>query len=378
MKLIHTISALDVFGPEKTVINECRVLREEGWDCRIVNFWEDPDVPISEKIAAAGIPYECIATRGKLDFTAIRALAQQLRGLDKPLVHSHGYKADMYSLLAARLAGAPVVTTVHGWTSENRKVRLYEKLQAFLWRFFDQVICVSESYRQTAERSGVAARKLVVVHNGILASYRPGDVEVRRRIRAELGLSESQVAVASVGRLGIEKGHRLFVEAVARLVPSHPQARFFIVGDGAERDNIVAQIGRLGIEDHVKLLGHRDDLPALYQGLDVLAISSLREGLPNVLLEAMLNGMPAVAMAVGGIPEVVQDGHDGLLVDPGNLSQFVGCLGRLLADSVERRRMGDAAQVTVTTRFLFDKRMEEMIRLYLSKWSEPLADEGRA
>jgi glycosyltransferase involved in cell wall biosynthesis len=364
MKVFHTISALDVFGPEKTVINECLALRDAGWDCRILNFWDNPDVPISAKIKASGVPYECIPSKAKFDIGAIRLLARRLREEGRPLVHSHGYKADLYTLLAARLAHAPVVTTVHGWTSENRKVRLYESLQAFLWRFFDRVICVSESYRAIAERSGTPAKKLVVIHNGIRASYRPGDSAVRRRIRAEFDLGDDQVAVAIIGRLGIEKGHRLFVDAAARLLPAYPGARFFIVGEGAERTTISAQITSLGIGEQVRLLGHRDDLPSIYQGLDLLAITSLREGLPNVLLEAMLNGVPAVAMSVGGIPEVIRDGQDGLLVTPGDLAQFTDRLGRLLGDAHERRRHGEAARATVQDRFLFERRMEQVIELY--------------
>ena len=150
MKLIHTLSASDVFGPEKTVVNECVALRAAGWDCQIVNFWDTDAIPLVAKVRAAGIPFHTIASRRKFDIGAIRGFAQLLCAHGRPLVHSHGYKADLYSLLGARLARAPVMTTVHGWTSENAKVRLYEKLQAFLWRYFDRVVCVSESYRALA------------------------------------------------------------------------------------------------------------------------------------------------------------------------------------------------------------------------------------
>lgn len=365
VQIIHTISAFDVFGPEKTVINECVALRRAGWDCQIVNFWEPVDIPISSKVELAGVPYSCIATRGKLDWRAMRQLARKFRMLGQPLVHSHGYKADMYSLLAARISGSRVVTTVHGWTSENSKVRLYERLQAFLWRFFDQVICVSESYRKTAERVGVPSEKLVVIHNGILSSYCPSESGLRHQVRAALGLLDSHIAIASVGRLGIEKGHRFLIEAVARLVQKFPNLRVFIIGDGNERGAIAELVRSLDIEKHVVLLGHRNDLSVLYPGMDVLAITSLREGLPNVLLEAMLNGVPAVATAVGGIPEVIQDGHDGYLVTPGDMSGFVDRLTSMLSSHDRRQTMGDAARETVISRFLFEARMEKVTQLYL-------------
>jgi len=366
MKLIHTLSASDVFGPEKTVINECLALRDEGWDCQIVNFWDSGEIPLAAKVRAAGIPYLCIASRSKFDVSAIRAFAGLLRENDRPLVHSHGYKADLYSLVAARLARAPVITTVHGWTSENAKVRLYEKLQAFLWRFFDRVVCVSESYRILAERAGTPAGKLVVVHNGIKATYLANPLAPQRRehARTALGLASNEIVVACIGRLGIEKGHRQLLEAAARVLPGCPDARFLIIGEGAERAAIEARIAELGLTETVRLLGHRDDLPAIYPALDVLAITSLREGLPNVLLEAMLNGIPAVATAVGGIPEVISHDHDGLVVPAGDVEAYVSALATLLADANLRYRLGAQARVTVRAGFLFERRLERMCTIY--------------
>lgn len=367
MKLIHTLSASDVFGPEKTVVNECIALRAAGWDCQIVNFWDTDKIPLAAKVRAAGIPFHTIASRRKFDIGAIREFARLLRAHARPLVHSHGYKADLYSLLAARLARAPVMTTVHGWTSENAKVRLYEKLQAYLWRYFDRVACVSESYRTLAARAGTPAAKLVVVHNGIKQTYQTSsDAVERERARAGLGLVPGEIAVACIGRLGIEKGHRQLLEAAAQTLPSCPQVRFLIIGEGAERAAIETGIRDLGLEGVVRLLGHRDDLPAIYPALDVLAITSLREGLPNVLLEAMLHGIAVIATAVGGIPEVVRDGHDGLLIPPGDGAAYARALSALLADAPRRQRLGEQARTTVRAGFLFERRLERMTALYTS------------
>ncbi len=365
MKLIHTLSAFDVFGPEKTVLNECATLARNGWDTEVVNFWDTEDTPIAAKARARGVPYSCIVSRGKFDFAAIRALQKRILGNGRPLVHSHGYKADLYSLLAARMAGTPVVTTVHGWTSENFKVRMYEKLQAALWRFFDRVYCVSESYCEVARRSGVAAQKVILVPNGIMASYNSDpSPQSRARARRDLGLAEGEVAVAIVGRLGIEKGHRLFLFSAAEVLKRHPAARFLIVGEGVERAGIEALIAELGLQSCVQLLGHCDDMPALYPAIDVLAITSLREGLPNVLLEAMLHAIPAVATAVGGIPDVVRDEDDGLLVPPGNARSFTEALGRIVGDGELRRALGTRARGKILQYYLFDQRVANVAKLY--------------
>lgn len=372
MKLIHTLSAFDVFGPEKTVLNECAVLAREGWDAEVVNFWNTEDTPIAAKAAARGVPYTCIVSDGKFDPSAIRALQRRIQEQGRPLVHSHGYKADLYSLLAARRAGTPVVTTVHGWTSENFKVRLYEKLQAALWRFFDRVYCVSESYCAVARRSGVPARKVILVPNGIVASYNTDpSPQARARARQDLGLDEGEVAVAIVGRLGIEKGHELFLNSAAEVLKRHPMARFLIIGEGVERAAIEAQVAELGLQSRVQLLGHRDDMPVLYPAIDILGITSLREGLPNVLLEAMLHSIPAVATAVGGIPDVISDGNDGLLVRPGDAGGFTEALARVVGDRDLRLALGARARQKILQHYLFDQRVANVAKLYRDVMGAP-------
>ena len=366
MTLLHTISASDVFGPEKTVINECLALRDAGWQAGVINFWDTPDTPIAEKMRAAGVDYQCFQTAGKLDLAAIRRLAGTLKQWGHPVVHSHGYKADLYTLLAAKWTGTPVLTTVHGWTSENARVRLYEKLQSRLWRYFDKVVCVSESYRAVAERTGTPARRLVVVHNGIRSAYRleQASDQARAQARALLGLNGQQPVVAIVGRLGIEKDHRLFIDAAAQLRSEFPDARFLIVGEGEQRDALAQQIAALGLQQQVQLLGHRNDVPALYPAFDLLAITSQREGLPNVLLEAMLHGVPAVATTVGGVPEVIEHGRSGWLIPPGGLDELVTGIATLWRDPAQRRQFAQAAVETVRQRFLFDGRMQRMMDLY--------------
>lgn len=365
MKLIHTLSAFDVFGPEKTVLNECVALSRAGWDTEIVNFWNHGDTPLAVKAKARGVTYSCIASDRKFDPAAIMALRRRIRTQGGPVVHSHGYKADLYSLPAAKLAGVPLVTTVHGWTSENFKVRLYEKLQASSWRFFDRVFCVSENYRRVARRAGVAEQKLVLVPNGIMASYHVANgAEARAAARRRLGLADEQVAVAIIGRLGIEKGHEYFLRGAANVLRSHSTARFLIIGEGAERENIESLAEQLNILPYVKLLGHRDDMPEIYPAIDVLAITSLREGLPNVLLEAMLHAIPAVAMAVGGIPDVVRHGDDGLLVPPRDIARYSEALARFVGNPALRRAMGERARQKVVQDYLFEQRVRTVERLY--------------
>lgn len=359
--LIHTISSYDVFGPEKTILNECRDLLDDGWRCRVVNFWEHADIPFSDKVRARGIPYTCLSSKRKFDFGLVRALASELPA--GAVVHSHGYKADFYTVLAARRARVSAVTTVHGWTSENAKVRLYERLQAFSWRFFSRVVAVSQSYLDLAHAAGVPASKLELIYNGI----KPKTLTVASRrapLRAELGIPAAALVVAIVGRLGPEKGHRVFLQAAAAITVARADTHFLIVGDGVERAALTAYAAERGLGARVTFAGHRNDVDALYDAIDVIAITSLREGLPNVLLEAMLNGVPVVAMGVGGIPEVIPSAECGVVVPPGDVTRFTRELDALLADPVRRQRIGTHARQRIVDEFLFSHRTDKMKALY--------------
>ena len=366
MRLVKVISARDVFGPEKTVIEECRVLGASGWDCLLVNLWDDADIPLTAKVAAAGVPYLRLPSRWKFDWRAVRTLRDLLRVGPGTVAHAHGFKADVYVLWAGRQARVPIVSTVHGWTSENLKVRAYEWLQERLWRFYDRVICVSDSYRKIAARAGVPEERLTVIRNGIRAAYSLSDAggEARTEARRRLALQEGEMAVAIIGRLSVEKGHGRFLEIAQRIRAQVPLARFVIIGEGPERGVIEKAIQERGLADVVRLLGHRDDVRELYPGLDVLAITSDREGLPNVLLEAMLGRVPAVCMSVGGIPEVVRHEVDGLLVPPGDVGAFAAALSSLLTDPARRAALGREARTRIEQDFLFDARMKKVAALY--------------
>lgn len=363
MRLIHVISSYDVFGPEKTVINECLALAERGWECTLINIWEEEDIPFTEKAIAAGVSYRCLTTPKKLDFAVIKRLRDIFRDSKAELVHSHGYKADLYSLLSAFNIQVPLVTTVHGWTSENLKVRFYERLQVFIWRYFQKVICVSKAYREVARSYNVPEKKLLVIYNGIKKKSQDM-VESKSKVCDRLKISDQKIVIAIIGRLGIEKGHKDFLNAARAILQKRDDVVFVIIGDGAERERLEQYSRDLGIDRDVLFTGHRDDVNVLYCGIDIVGMTSVREGTPNVLLEAMLNEIPVVAMSVGGIPEVIENEEQGILVEPSDVESFTHGLERLISDSKLRKDIGLAARNRIEEAFLFSGRIGNMMELY--------------
>lgn len=240
-----------------------------------------------------------------------RRVAEILRAASGTVAHCHGYHADLVGWLAARAARRPVIATVHGYTGGDRKNRVYEWLDGIALRRMDRVVAVARPLADRLARDGVRDSRLVVLVNAWRAA---GSPRSRLEARRALGIPEDGLVIGWVGRLSPEKGPDLFLDAVSRLPATY---RASVVGDGAMRAGLVARAHRLGLADRVRWHGTVPEAGRLLPAFDVLALSSRTEGTPIVLLEAMAAGVPVVATAVGGVPDVVPAG-EAWLVPPGN------------------------------------------------------------
>ena len=182
-----------------------------------------------------------------------------------------------------------------------------------------------------------------MTHGIDTGTLRPADDESRRAARATLGLEPDAPVIGTVGNFTVKKDQATLLAAAARLTGEHPGLRVVLVGSGPLEDELRAHARRLGIEDATVFAGSRDDVFALLPAFDLFTLSSRFEGLPIALLEAMACGVPPVVTRVGGIPEVVTDGRDGVLVDPGDSEGLATALGKLLADPTRRRELAGHA-----------------------------------
>jgi glycosyltransferase involved in cell wall biosynthesis len=170
--------------------------------------------------------------------------------------------------------------------------------------------------------------------------------------------------IGAVGRLSAEKGFDTLILAADQLLKHDLNVEVVIVGEGDERSRLEELIAGLNRQDRIRLVGYQSDVRELYQAMDVFALSSLREGLPNVLLEAMALEVPVVATRIAGVPQVVHDGDNGLLVDPGSIDQMVQALRRLTADQDLRARLAAEARKTIEESFSFEQRMRKIAKIY--------------
>lgn len=346
--IVHMIDELPRDGAEMLLVDLMR-LRIPGWRYAIVCLIKGG--PLEQEFEKLGIPVVIFGRRGKLDPGLVFRLAAWLKRERVSVVHTHLFTADTYGRLAARLAGVPAVfSTVHNivnpWKGSGRKFidRLFARLST-------AVVGCSEEVTQTlAARDKIPASKLVSIPNGIdLQKFsRFSGADVRR----EFGLPEDRLLIGIVGRLHEQKAHGDLFQALTRLAQVRDKPlNCLVIGTGDLQDVLKQQVKDLGLDDCVIFTGMRTDVPRLVAALDVFVMSSHWEGLPIALLEAMASSKAVLCTRVGGIPDVVTDGDNGLLVEPRDVPQFAKRLDDLLQDPALRTRLGQRARETVIARF---------------------------
>jgi glycosyltransferase involved in cell wall biosynthesis len=299
------------------------------------------------------------------DALGILELAALMRRERPDIVHANSSKAGVLGRLAAALVGVPVrIFTAHGWAfmaSSGAASSLYRWADRLMAPLTSVTICVAQRERE----AGLAARtcraeRTVVIPTAVDAGERP---QPRPERRAPV--------IVAVGRLAEPKDPLTLVRALARVRTSAFAAR--IVGDGPERPALEAEIRVAGLGRTVELTGERRDVPELLREADLFVLSSRSEGAPLSILEAMAAGLPVVASAVGGVPEIVDDGTTGLLVPPGDPAALAAALERVLADAALRTRMGAAGWDRVRDRF----DLAQLRRAHVEVYERELARVGR-
>jgi glycosyltransferase involved in cell wall biosynthesis len=364
MRIVHLMASPFLGGPEKQVLGVARHLPGDVETC-FLSFAEGGKAqPFLDEARRLGFAVKALSYNTPRYFACVREVADELREQRADLLCCSGYKPDLVGWRAARRVGIPVVAIAHGWTAATWRVRCYEWLDRFILNWMDAVVCVSHAQAVKARAAGVGEAKLAVIHNAI------GDeafIEAQSGARQEMAQWFAQPPrwiIGAVGRLSPEKGFVDFIEAAGKIVQQRPEAGFVLFGDGPLRTSLESLAAKLGLQGKFVFAGFRNDLGRWVPNLDVNVISSYTEGLPVALLEASAAGVPTVATAVGGIPEVITDGQDGCLVaagDPANLARRVIAL---LDDTAQRHALGQAARDRVRRDFLFSKTSRQYHALF--------------
>ncbi|MFH0810731.1 MAG: glycosyltransferase family 4 protein [Pseudomonadota bacterium] len=346
-------------GAESMALNLAAALAAEGAAVMALTFNHGLT---SRRLEQAGIETRVVAETAGFAAMATRA-ARLLRGRGVGVLHSHGYKENLLAAAVAPLLHRPrLVSTVHGlsetlpalgrwWPALKRS--LVEGLNyAVLARCFTTVAVSGAVRRALLERHRLPAGRVELIFNGIpLPDEAPPGEDLAP-------------AVGSVGRLYPVKNFLLFLEVAALVCSRRPEVRFRLLGDGPQRPQLEEFIRRRGLEGRVEMLGFQPDPAPFYRTLSLYLNTSLHEGMPLAVLEAMARGLPVVAPNVGGLPELIENGVDGLLARPLHAEDMADNCLKLLGDAALRRRLGQAARAKVERRFSAGAMAQEYRRLY--------------
>ena len=354
-------------GPDKTILNSPRFLTPHGYRM-LCGYLYPPDDPgfaeIERKAARYSAPLIAIPDRSPWDWRIVSQLLDVLRRERVAIWHGHDYKTNALGLLLKRFHRMRLVTTVHGWgVQQSMRTALYYRLDRACLPRYERVFCVSEDLYAICRRCGVSAKRLVLLENAIdLGEYtRSRSVESAKRA---LGFDPARWLIGAVGRLSPEKGFDILLRSVKELIVRGRNVEVVLVGEGDDRPRLEALTRELGLTDRVRLTGWQSDVRGYYESMDLFALSSFREGLPNALLEAMALEVPAVATRIAGVPRLIRDGETGWLVEPHDVAGLTHALDTMLTTPAIRDRSRLAARRWLEERYSFPARMRTMAAVY--------------
>lgn len=369
MRVIHLSKMTGAAGSEGHLLALLPGLRARGVDARLWVLVE-PDRPLDEYLARAGalgVPAERLTIRRDLDPALLWNLTRHLRRERPDILHTHLIHADLYGVLAARLARVPRVVSSRHNDDRFRTRLLVRLLNRALWRGIDAGIAISGAIRAFSLRvEGARADRLHTVSYGLDPATVPAQPDARAALRAALGLPAEALLVGSVCRLVEQKGLVYGLRGFAAVAGEIPGVHYVIAGDGPLRSALEAEARALGVSERVHFLGWRDDAHAVFAALDVFLAPSLWEGFGLVFLEAMAHRLPVISTTVSAIPETVVDGETGWLVPPRDADALAGALRAALTDPVARRARGANGRARLEAEFTVEAMVERTLAVYRS------------
>lgn len=338
-----------LLGAERVILELGKELPALGYES-IVGVPVEEGMPEPELVSAAkALGYQVVVfpISGAFDLSALKAVKKYVQDNNIAIVHSHGYREDLYALKSR--SAAKLVATNHLWKRTDWKLSLYAKLDAFLLKFFHHVVAVSKPVKIDMLKEGLKDRNITLVQNGIDTSHYAQQHDTAA-VRSSLGIAEEATVLATLSSLTGEKAIDVAIKAFAALPEQSNKLTLLVIGDGPERESLEALANTLGCSDRVVFAGRRKDISALLSCVDLFILSSLAEGLPMALLEAMASGCAVVATSVGDVADVV-DGDVGRLIPAGDAQALTNAIAEIVYDSAALKTYGQAAKSRIEQRF---------------------------
>ena len=364
--ILHLVDSSGVYGAEKVILTLLDQLRESEFRGILgcIREKKTEEVEIAEKARERGIPIHYFTMRRGLNPFGIYEIVKFIKHNRISLVHSHGYKANIFFGILP-LRSFPIISTVHGWLKfgHDRKEKVYEFLDSKALKRLDFVVAVSEAVKEDLIKRGISKKKIVTIYNGITTNYFHGKCD-GLEIRRSYLLEQDDFVIGTAGRLSEEKGHAYLIQAIPDLVKEIKNIKLIIAGDGPLKKDLEYLIEKLRVSSHVRLIGYEKNIESFFSAIDLFILPSLTEGLPISLLEAMASGRAVIGTRVGGIKEVIQNSVNGILIPPMNVEEISESIKFLYHDRETRRRLGFEGKRHVDSKFSSKAMVEGYDKLY--------------
>lgn len=374
--VLHPITRLIVGGAQENTMYTAALLDKQRFHVEVLSGPQTgSEGSLIEEVRQRGVPLtifpDLLRQISPLhDLLALLKMKRFIQLGGYTIVHTHSSKAGILGRLAARLARTPlIVHTVHGWSFHDYMSPvtrwIYIIMERWIARFSDALVVVTERDIEKGLQAGIGRREQYRrIRSAIpLDEFDPRLVD-RQAIRKELGIPTEAVVIGNVGRFSTQKNPLDWVRVAGRVGQTFPQAYFLLVGDGPLRPKVEDALRQAGITERTTLTGLRRDVPSMMAAMDIFLLTSLWEGLPRVIPQAMAMGLPVVANRADGVTEAIQDGSSGFLCSPGEIEQMANYCIDLAHHPLKRQEMGCRGQAYALQEFDLRKMIASIEALY--------------
>jgi len=369
--ILYVIDNIEFGGGERVFSQIIRGLNKERFSVFVAS---NPGGIFEKKLMEVGIKIDPLDMTRRYNIGTISQLKKIIKTKNVQIVHSQGGRADFFARIAARIANVPIIISsmamlVEGYDVSILRKGLYVLIDRWTERWVNKFIVLSEALRRSLiERHKIPPEKIVKIYNGIeIEEYNPDLKEVRNKkleVKRVLGLKNDVPVIGAIGRLVWQKGFEYLIRAAPEVLKKCPEARFLIVGEGPLRNKLILTSEKLNVADRITFTGFRSDIKEILASIDVLAMPSLLEGLPMVLLEAMAMAKPIVATRIDGITEVLENDKMALLVPAKNPHALAEAIVGILNDKAKANFFGQNAREAMKEKFSVKKMVEQIELVY--------------
>lgn len=364
MKIWYLLPEMKLGGAEQHVLRLASGLRERGHEAGIATIFREG--VLAQAVREEKIPFVCLEAGKGWGPKTFFKITRWIRSARPDLLHTYLFGFHFFAGLPAWALNVPAIISsrreISHW--QKRRHRVLENLGNF---FTDRVICCSMAVeRWVLEKENLHPEKVLTLHNGIDLQHFKRGLTPFGGIRREFGIPENAQVVGTVANFASEKGYPILLEAAQTCLKEKENLWFLCVGSGPLEKGIKERAKQIPGHERIVFTGSRRDIPDLLEAMDVFVLASVIEGFPNVLLEAMAMAKPVVASEVGGIPELVESGVNGILILPRDKKALAEAILALLEDSEKRVRLATNAQEKIKREFTLDRMLDQYEALYLS------------